>query len=417
MATQSQIQSALQGGLGLQTMAQNNAPAGPNTGNPNTVYNLSPPNVRVFDPATGALPPMGDAFGNWAVPAIPTTPNTVDPRLLQLLSNVVQQTQVRPVVPTGPMPTIPPIVIPGLTPPPAPPEAPPLQPPPSVAPLPPPTPVTDPSLAVNPNGNNYNAGGGWSATTGVNQGGAYHFNPGNPGVAGATGGGEPINWSTVLNGALQGLDAVTEPFLPGNWFLSGSGKLDLSNALAGLATRYGIPANQILGLMTKTPTQAGLSLISGATGLPLAQLAGLLNIGQGGESIADRILGMGDQAPASLRWLQDHFLDNLQNGFDVFQRDTLSSTNARDAAARDADITRETLERAGIISPSAGQPVHQFGGGYGGSAVGGFAFNSNPYASAVEGDAARAMMEGMSGRGGGMAGTGVPGIDNYIDLM
>ena len=100
MATQSEIQSLLQSLTGLQSNIQGASPFTANNGNPNTVYNLSAPNVQQFNPATGNLPAMGDARGNWAVPAGGTI-GGIDPALLALLQQLasVNRTQVNATIP------------------------------------------------------------------------------------------------------------------------------------------------------------------------------------------------------------------------------------------------------------------------------------------------------------------------------
>lgn len=98
MATQQEIQSLLQSLTGMQSNIQGALPFTSNNGNPNTVYNLSAPNVKQFNPATGNLPAMGDAAGNWAVPA--TGVGGIDPNLLALLQQlVVGRTPITPTVP------------------------------------------------------------------------------------------------------------------------------------------------------------------------------------------------------------------------------------------------------------------------------------------------------------------------------
>lgn len=98
MATQQEIQSLLQSLTGMQSNIQGATPFTANNGNPNTVYNLSAPNVRQFNPATGNLPAMGDASGNWAVPA--TGAGGLDPNLLALLQQLmVGRTPITPTVP------------------------------------------------------------------------------------------------------------------------------------------------------------------------------------------------------------------------------------------------------------------------------------------------------------------------------
>lgn len=57
---QSDIQSILQQATGVQTMGQSWLPSGVNNGNPNTVYNVAPPEG-------GYIPPTSDAFGNWFI--------------------------------------------------------------------------------------------------------------------------------------------------------------------------------------------------------------------------------------------------------------------------------------------------------------------------------------------------------------
>lgn len=60
MAGQSEIQSLVQSLAGTQSQAQANPPSWVNNGNPNTVYNQTPPEG-------GYIPPTSDAFGNWMI--------------------------------------------------------------------------------------------------------------------------------------------------------------------------------------------------------------------------------------------------------------------------------------------------------------------------------------------------------------
>lgn len=57
---QSDIQSILQQATGMQTTGQSWLPSGVNNGNPNTVYNVTPPEG-------GYIPPTTDGFGNWMI--------------------------------------------------------------------------------------------------------------------------------------------------------------------------------------------------------------------------------------------------------------------------------------------------------------------------------------------------------------
>lgn len=106
MATQSEIQSLIQNLTGLQSNIQGASQFTANNGNPGTVYNLASPNVRQFNPATGNLPAMGDALGNWAVPA----GGTLDPNILAMLQQLfTPRTSVNM--------TVPPLTLNPLTPP------------------------------------------------------------------------------------------------------------------------------------------------------------------------------------------------------------------------------------------------------------------------------------------------------------
>lgn len=255
MADQSTLQTLLQQGVGLQSNAQSNTAMTPNNGNPNTIYNLASPNVRQFNPATGALPAMGDANGNWAVPA-----QGLSPALQQILSNNVQQTNIRPTIPAGTF-TIPPVIIPSL-PGPAPTT------PPGPTPWTPPTPA--PGANVDPNAPIPPAILDALSQTGAgSQGGGYtwdtYANPGFTGSFGNTGGnanptagwGNGMNMAGFLQGAkgdtggtlLEILDKLSEPFLPGDMVQGGN--FNWRQALESTASQYGIPVEQLANLLGK----------------------------------------------------------------------------------------------------------------------------------------------------------------------
>lgn len=252
---QSDIQSFLEQNLGTQSAIQSNLPVTPNNGNPNTIYNLSPPNVRQFNPATGNLPPMSDAFGNWAVPARPQAP-PVD--LATLLGQYT--TQMRTVAPRPTTLVIPPAFITPPTgvptsPPPAQPTAPPMSdplPPQQVVgggggpnastPLPPSAGVAGTgSGGWNNDGgrdiqdiairNGVNTIGGTTAPMG-GAGGSFNlqnFLDSNPGLASRLGvnNNNTMDWQQIV-------DLLSEPFVTGDLWNSQTNTWNLGNIAGGI---------------------------------------------------------------------------------------------------------------------------------------------------------------------------------------
>lgn len=326
MADQSTLQTLLQQGVGLQSNAQNNTAMTPNNGNPNTIYNLAAPNVRQFNPATGALPAMGDANGNWAVPA-----QGLSPALQQILSNNVQQTNIRPTVPAG-MFTIPPVIIPSLP-------GPTPTTPPGPTPWTPPTPATgtnvDPNTQLPPDVLEALGRVGGGAQTGGTTWDSYA----NPGFTGNFSGGigsgaavdrtggygadiDPsnVNWQQVVDVAGDAMG------LPGNWYLGNTGKWDVSNILTSLG--------------------------STVTGLPIGNLLTKL-----GQAVAN---GDGN-VPGVPAWLEraalSHYMDNTQNtltgGLNASQQNMMNkvATGTNDKISQDA---ANAMRKMGL-DPNAGQ--------------------------------------------------------------
>lgn len=325
MADQSTLQTLLQQGVGLQSNAQNNTAMTPNNGNPNTIYNLASPNVRQFNPATGALPAMGDANGNWAVPA-----QGLSPALQQILSNNVQQTNIRPTIPAGTF-TIPPVIIPSL---------------PGPAPTTPP--VTAPGTGRPASGGNVNpstplppnvqqALGGVSG--GAQTGGTSWDSYANPGFTGNFSGGigsgavvdktggyganiDPgnVNWQQVVDVAGDAMG------LPGNWYLNNTGKWDVSNILTSLG--------------------------STVTGLPIGGLLTKL-----GQAVAT---GNGN-VPGVPAWLEraalSHYMDNTQNALTGGLNASQQSTMNKIAAGTNNKISQDAaaaMKKLGL-DPNAGK--------------------------------------------------------------
>lgn len=257
MADQSTLQTLLQQGVGLQSNAQNNTAMTPNNGNPNTIYNLAAPNVRQFNPATGSLPAMGDANGNWAVPA-----QGLNPALQQILSNNVQQTNIRPTIPSTPF-VIPPVIIPSL-PSPAPTTPPVTGPTPWTPPTPAPGSNVDPNSQIPPEILEALSRVGGGSQTGGTSWDSY-ANPGFTGSFGGTnapanptaGWGNGMNMAGFLQGAkgdtggtiLELLDKVSEPFLPGDMVQGGN--FNWRQAMESVANQYGIPIEQAANLLGK----------------------------------------------------------------------------------------------------------------------------------------------------------------------
>lgn len=319
MADQSTLQQLLQQGVGLQSNAQGNTTLTPNNGNPNTIYNLARPNVTQFNPATGALPAMGDANGNWAVPA-----QGLNPALQQILSNNVQQTNVRPTVPAG-MFTIPPVIIPGLPGPTAPPITAPVSGPGTG------TPVAG-GGGTNTGGNlsAISAGGTGGGTGIANQTHTGNYLGGTPPVGsfpnaftggavdkgagyGMDFGGNNVNWQQIVDVAGDAMG------LPGNWYLSNDGGWDVSNILTSLgSTVTGLPIGNLL-------QQLGQKVANSPNGVPLV--------------------------PA---WLEraalSHYMDNTQNSL------TGSLTNAQQQM-----MNKIAGDTKGVVSQTAADAMRKLG--------------------------------------------------------
>lgn len=211
----------------VQPLAQSSTPFTANNGNPNTVYNQKPTGMVNFIPRTGAyLPPQSDAMNNWAVnPAATgaaTTPFWLQPST--------------PPATTGPRITVPPLVTDpnwGI-----PPTKPPTTPP-VVTPPPTTTPVIgrgndeqNGSGVMNPQGIpnpyvNVPSGGNTNASLNLTNIGQTLTNVIQQAQEGLGFGEDGFSLG-------QFLDAITEPFLPGNFYNGQLGTLNKANTVKGV---------------------------------------------------------------------------------------------------------------------------------------------------------------------------------------
>lgn len=257
MATQQDIQSLLQSLTGMQSNIQGSLPFTSNNGNPNTVYNLSAPNVRQFNPATGNVPPMGDALGNWAVPA--NGAGGLDPNLLNLLQQLlVGRTPINP--------TVPPLTLNPLTP---------ATPGTGGTPQPVAPPPNQTTIDQTTRDYGGDTGGGMAAGPGGLYGVGANFGNGTGGVAGNTGTGSASNSggfyspATGLWGAAPGLanqlgmnsdgsmdwQQGLDLFLPGNLYNSQTNEWNQGGIIGALAEQLlGLPG--VSGIINKIGEKA-----------------------------------------------------------------------------------------------------------------------------------------------------------------
>lgn len=293
MATQTDVQQLIQG----------LTPSGVNNGNPNTAYN-SP------------MPPVMDAFGNWSAPQVSRAANvTLNRGLPQGLPQPTAPTRVGFLPPLPPLNLNPNWVAPRpstplppvqVTPPVAPPMSDPL--PPQVAP--PSTPVPPPQT---------NFGGGGSGLSNFDMGSIINQFTTSPTSGSTPGTGAPVDWRQVL-------DVITEPFLPGNMFLSGTGKWDLSNLLEGIAGSYGIP----LGTLA--------NLYGGDASDPSSKLYQLTQADPNTLSSPDKLV-------------LDRYLDNAQNDIANFGKKLsgqISDQNTQRGKALTNELSQEIANKYGI---------------------------------------------------------------------
>lgn len=297
----------------VQEYIQNLVPTQSNNGNPNTAYNNSP------------IPVM-DAFGNWATPAVsPAATATA----------TFRRSTTAPWLNVGGggtglnLPVFP--ILPPLT----------------------STPFT-PSVPSNGTGGGINP---WTPPTQVGGGAGA---PGTSGGGGSTGpsimdqlsqGGisgvpisglpnvaqpnygapsKPIDW-------LQVLDAVSEPFFPGNVWLSGTNEFDVSNTLESLAEQLGIPATQLLNF--------GTTLTGG--------IDQILN--------KDPSTWSGPEAALADRYL-DNARNQLANQLSAVQSGMLGNIGQQSAATIN-QTTRDALAKLGLSYIPETSTAVQGGGG------------------------------------------------------
>lgn len=220
--------------INVQEYIQNLVPTQANNGNPNTAYNNSP------------IPVM-DAFGNWSQPTVSPAATATYRRSTTAPWLNVGEGGTGLNLPV--FPTLPPLTSTPFTP-----NVPsngtggginPWTPPTQVGS----TPTTGGSGGSRPpvtSGSTGNVGGGRDAMDVLSGGGISGVpSSGLPNITQPNYGApaKPIDW-------LQVLDAVSEPFFPGNIWLSGTNEFDVSNTLESLAEQLGIPATQLLNFGT-----------------------------------------------------------------------------------------------------------------------------------------------------------------------
>lgn len=316
---QSEIQSLIQSLAGTHSAGQSNLPGAVNNGNPNTVYNTAP----------GYTPPVSDAFDTWRLsqPALPTrdTSSIVgDP--IAHANKFFQQSGTQLPAPVTRAPWTPPTGAGGAT-----------------APLP---------VFGNWNGN---VGGGGLSTppvigtpgTGVigtpsinlpeppvQVGGGGVAPPAPTPVSGSIGSDlynslfrDPLQQgvSPIMGGAQsstgggnlswqQLLDMVSEPFLPGDMYLSGTNQWDLSNI--------------------------GEALLSSLSGLPVESSLDLLTGMYAGKD-ADGYYQNLENAP---QYLQDRYLDNLNNLLANTQSSSISNTTNKLNKSIEQTLSQKLME-------------------------------------------------------------------------
>ena len=375
----------------VQQLIQSLVPSGVNNGNPNTIYNA---------------PPAMDAAGNWFASALPTAASIRELRLAgvplpqssPLPMNTIQPVDTRPLAP-GPW---------------TPPDSWfPVQPPGTVAPPNTEVPIQNPTLPPN-------TGPITSVDLG-HQSGAYNPSPDIPlgngvmggiGYYGGMGGGAPAAGSGSANYGASGLWG-SNPGLAGLLGLDQSGRMSWQQLLDILSEP--LISGDLYNPMTKTWNLGNLA--GGIIGGPANLINNLFNTGLNPNLIQE-------QLATALHKGQSKMLNSI----------------GKDSAALISESVRDIMEKFGLQDPgqAAWQPStvgQAFGAGYdarqindmiASGALGGTQFgaqsiaaSNNPYFGIIEGDAARAMMEGMSSRGGGVT-YGVndgTAFYNYIDMM
>lgn len=282
----------------VQEFIQNLVPTQSNNGNPNTVYNNAPP-------SGGAPIPVMDAFGNWSMP-------TISPAA----TATFRRNPNAPWLNVGTGGTG--INFPGL------PQLPPLTSTPftpgvpnnaggGINPWTPPTQIGGGAVA-GPGGGAVGGGGGRgpSIMDQLSQGGISGtqlggFNPGSAPNYGAPA--KPIDWRQVL-------DVVSEPFFPGDVWLSGTNEFDFSNTLESLANQLGIPATTLI--------DAGVGLTGGI------------------DAILNKDPETWTRTEAALA---DRYLDNARNQL-ANQLSSLSGGMLADISAKSGGLVSQTARDA-----------------------------------------------------------------------
>jgi hypothetical protein len=274
MADQSSIQTVLQKLAGTASAGQANLPSSINNGNPNTIYNQKPPQG-------GYLPPVTNGFDQWRINPMPQSQTA--PVNWQSLAANAPGNNLSSMLPKWPT-TVPVVNVPGwggTTPPPV---------VPGTTPLPPPgTPVvpgTGGNLGNHPGGGGVGGGGGGGLNTGSGRGlRELDLVPGSIGLFDKQTTGtelsktldDSVGWGDLAQGDIQGIlgtslnlgqagsslansalgrslgikadgtlsiGEILDWVIPGNIYMSQTGKLNLLSAIPGLLSKL----NPVLGM-------------------------------------------------------------------------------------------------------------------------------------------------------------------------